>query len=261
MHTDHITPCIVADIERWLPILDWPDYDVSDWGRVRSYLARGRYVGFHRRRATKETTAAPLKISRTTPRIMKLTPAARGHLRIRLTRWINGQPHSKGFFVHTLVLTTFRGPCPAGMECCHDPDPDPTNNRLTNLRWDTHSGNVRDMVRQGRHSGAVLTADIVCAIWPSLVEGIESDREIADRLGLSIGSVASVRTGDCWSHVTGNLPGIAKFPRRQFYEERAKRVCNLRESGESLGAIAKACGILVPEVCRIIRRNQATSGS
>jgi hypothetical protein len=46
--------------------------------------------------------------------------------------------------VHQLVLEAFVGPCPPGMEACHFPDKTRTNNRLSNLRWDTHEGNVRD---------------------------------------------------------------------------------------------------------------------
>lgn len=49
---------------------------------------------------------------------------------------------------HTLVLTAFVGPCPPGMECCHE-DGDPANCSLPNLRWDTHSSNLRDKVRHG----------------------------------------------------------------------------------------------------------------
>ncbi len=51
-------------------------------------------------------------------------------------------------YVHVLVLTAFRGHCPAGMEGCHN-DGDPKNNRLSNLRWDTHSANQKDGFRHG----------------------------------------------------------------------------------------------------------------
>lgn len=49
--------------------------------------------------------------------------------------------------VHRLVLEAHVGPCPPGMEACHYPDPDPANNRLANLRWDTHLENARDKER------------------------------------------------------------------------------------------------------------------
>lgn len=50
--------------------------------------------------------------------------------------------------VHPLVAKAFFGTAPAGMECCHN-DGDPTNNRIENLRWDTHSENNRDKRRHG----------------------------------------------------------------------------------------------------------------
>lgn len=52
------------------------------------------------------------------------------------------------FQVHRLILEAFVGPCPAGMEACHN-DGNPINNRLDNLRWDTHISNMQDMARHG----------------------------------------------------------------------------------------------------------------
>jgi len=51
--------------------------------------------------------------------------------------------------VHRLVLEAFVGPCPDGLECCHEDD-EPTNNCLSNLRWDTKSENQKDSYRHGR---------------------------------------------------------------------------------------------------------------
>lgn len=51
-------------------------------------------------------------------------------------------------FLSNLVLETFIGPRPPGLECCHLDD-DRRNNRLDNLRWDTHSANKLDAVKNG----------------------------------------------------------------------------------------------------------------
>jgi hypothetical protein len=48
--------------------------------------------------------------------------------------------------IHRLVLEAFVGPCPEGMEACHRDD-NPANNRLENLRWDTHVSNCEDRTR------------------------------------------------------------------------------------------------------------------
>lgn len=50
-------------------------------------------------------------------------------------------------FVHRLVLEAFVGPRPSGMEACHFPDHDKSNNSLSNLRWDTHAENEKDNYR------------------------------------------------------------------------------------------------------------------
>ncbi len=58
---------------------------------------------------------------------------------------VDGRNHVRQ--VHRLVLEAFVGPRPDGMEACHYPDSDKENNRLTNLRWDTHDENAKDRYR------------------------------------------------------------------------------------------------------------------
>ena len=50
--------------------------------------------------------------------------------------------------IHRLVLETFVGPCPPGMECRHL-DGNPSNNSLKNLCWGTRLENMQDAARQG----------------------------------------------------------------------------------------------------------------
>jgi hypothetical protein len=83
------------------------------------------------------------------PRIMKSYGDARGYLQVSLD--IDGKVVTRK--VHDLVLSAFIGPRPDGHDACHYPDSNPANNRLTNLRWDTHAENVRDRFR-GRDRAA-----------------------------------------------------------------------------------------------------------
>jgi hypothetical protein len=55
----------------------------------------------------------------------------------------------KQYKVHKLILETFVGPCPPGMECRHL-DGNPLNNRLENLKWGTSQENSDDIKRHGR---------------------------------------------------------------------------------------------------------------
>ena len=54
--------------------------------------------------------------------------------------------------VSRLVLETFIGSCPEGMECCHNNGVS-TDNKLENLRWDTKKNNAKDAIRHGTHPG------------------------------------------------------------------------------------------------------------
>lgn len=54
----------------------------------------------------------------------------------------NGKPRTHT--ISHLVLEAFVSPRPEGYEACHHPDPNPENNRVENLRWDTHQENIND---------------------------------------------------------------------------------------------------------------------
>lgn len=110
--------------------------------------------------------------------------------------------------VHILVLESFVGLCPPGMEACHDPDRTRTNNRLSNLRWDTRARNHADKVLHGtsnrgsRHGIAKLTEIDVLRIASGEFSGWRV-RDIASALGVGCGTIAGVMNGKTWSHITG----------------------------------------------------------
>ncbi len=58
--------------------------------------------------------------------------------------------------VHRLVLQAFAGPCPAGMEACHN-NGIARDNRPENLRWDTHKANCADQALHGTHRNTLKT--------------------------------------------------------------------------------------------------------
>lgn len=118
--------------ESWRPVAGYEGaYEVSDLGRVRS-LNRLTSHGHNRRGVT-----------------LKPFPMQRGYMVVNL--WWANQPRM--WLVHRLVLAAFVGPQPVGMEALHG-DGDPANNRLTNLRWGTHSENQYDQVAHGTHPNA-----------------------------------------------------------------------------------------------------------
>jgi hypothetical protein len=82
-------------------------------------------------------------------RILKPFPHKRGSLFIDLCK----KGAVNRFFVHHLVLLAFVGPRPSGMECCHG-DGNNGNNKLSNLRWDTHASNEADKLKHGTDNRA-----------------------------------------------------------------------------------------------------------
>lgn len=122
--------------EEWRPVPDWEGiYEVSNLGRVRS-MARV-VIGRDGRKMRYRTTLL-------TPSIDKA-----GYPRINLYR----NKSVRRYGVHRLVLSTFVGPCPEGMEALHN-DGDPGNSRLDNLRYGSSSENTLDTVLHGNHNNA-----------------------------------------------------------------------------------------------------------
>lgn len=86
-------------------------------------------------------------------RLLTPTLGSNGYVSVALYR----DGHVKGHLVHRLVLRAFHGEPPTGTEACHN-DGDPTNNRLENLRWDSHQANCMDKALHGTDVTAAKTA-------------------------------------------------------------------------------------------------------
>ncbi len=120
-----------------------------------------------------------------------------GHLRIVLYR--NGERHRK--LVHRLILETFIGPCPVGMETCHN-NGNPSDNRVENLRWDTHSNNNRDAVKHGTHVGNTKLNSWQIRIIKRLLQfGSPTQREIAGVFKVCLSTISNIRAGKTWEGV------------------------------------------------------------
>ena len=155
------------------PIPGFPNYGVSDDGHVWNY----RREKWLKDRTTRQG------------RVEVVLTDANGRLRPCL--------------MHRLVLLTFVGPCPAGREGCHN-NGVPTDNRLTNLRWDSRSGNAMDAVRQGTHQSTKQNGERNpnAKLTDSQVEAIRYMRRmgqpvqlVASAFHISIAHVSRVANG------------------------------------------------------------------
>lgn len=113
-------------VERWRAVEGYEGYyEVSDQGRICN--VRGR-------------------------KQIKLLLMKSGYYKVNLSK----KGKVKTEYVHQLVAKTFLGPRPSPKhEVCHGLG-GPKDNRVSNLRWDTHRESLRDIAR---HEGLVSSVD------------------------------------------------------------------------------------------------------
>ena len=112
-----------------------------------------------------------------------------GHLYVNLRK--DGAPHHAE--IHRLVMLAFVGPCPRGLEVCHN-DSNPKNNRLDNLRYDTHMNNMIDMAYVGNRSRQKLSVDDVLRVRARLKRG-EVGRRLAEEYGVTPSAISAINRG------------------------------------------------------------------
>jgi len=108
--------------EEWGPIADFPDYLVSNRGRVISLKGGKARI----RRPAFDPTTGYNKVTLYAGPVVRTRP------------------------IHRLVAEAFHQPAPASHEVRHI-DGNKLNNRAENLTWGSHSDNMYDHVEHGRH--------------------------------------------------------------------------------------------------------------
>jgi len=111
-------------MEIWKKVKENNLYEVSNYGRVKSW--NNRYG------------------KRPKSKYMKFSCSPSGYLYLCIRA--NGKYLHKR--ISRLALEGFNGPCPTGMQCCHN-DGDKKNNHIENLRWDTPKNNALDRITHG----------------------------------------------------------------------------------------------------------------
>jgi hypothetical protein len=166
------------------PIPSAPGYCVCDGGKVWSSLGMGPYGRI-----------APWHV------IKPRKPQKSGHIQIDLQ--VEGKRVAP--YIHQLVLEAFVGPCPPGLEGCHN-DGNPGNNFVSNLRYDTHENNQADMVKHGRSnrgeraSWSILKESDIPEVFRLSRQGL-NQREIGEIYGVNQATISSVLRRTSWPHV------------------------------------------------------------
>ena len=131
---------------------------------------------------------------------LTLNKGSRGYLFVRLGSKNNPQP------VHRLMLITFIGPRPKGMQCRHL-DGNKENNRLDNLCWGTPKENQADRRKHGTDSRGIthgmskLCEEQVRVIFQAYHDGYYTQREIAKAFGIAQTLVSAISKKSIWAHL------------------------------------------------------------
>jgi len=162
-------------------IRGYPNYGITEQGQVWSYQSHKWLKPWQRNKHSK-------------------------HLVVDL-----GRDHR---YVHQLVLETFVGLRPEGMECRHL-DGDPTNNHLENLKWGTRSENQKDAVKHGTHvycdnngeangQSKLTASDVKRIIWCHFKCGI-SGYKLAKIYGVSNSNITRLLNQKNWKSVWSDI--------------------------------------------------------
>ena len=163
--------------EIWKPVPQFPDYEVSNLGNVRSY-----------KRAGEPKSLIPAK-------------SCNNYLSVCLRA--GNRNHTRN--IHRLVLTAFVGECPEGSECRHL-DGNKQNNRLDNLEWSTHEINCQDQITHGtslrgtRQHLAKLT-DRKVRIARGLHKLDWTIARISRLMGVTACTMRDAIVGNTWKHI------------------------------------------------------------
>jgi hypothetical protein len=129
----------IKEIKKKDKILKFEGYEVSNFGRVRTYKQK---YGKLSKSAIHSGINRPL---RQIPTLITGRPDPAGYMQLCLSD-VNKQRYN--IRIHIVVAQTFLGFPEEGLVVCHFNDIK-TDNRLENLRYDTQKSNIRDAQRNG----------------------------------------------------------------------------------------------------------------
>lgn len=164
-------------------------YEASSLGRVRSI---DRIV-------VKRHRSGKLIQQRYAGRLLKPCKTDElGHMVVHLG--IDGKKMNVS--VHRMVLLAFVGePCD-GQEACHN-NGNASDNRLANLRWDTHEANNGDRINHGTY--ALGEDHVMAKLTEQQVREIKASgmhyEAVSARYGISRSQAYRICTGKAWNHV------------------------------------------------------------
>lgn len=136
-------------------------------------------------------------------RILRLASNKYGHRTVGI--YCDQVPYTRT--VHVLVAEAFLGPCPPGKEVCHGPN-GKLDNRSSQLRYDSHFGNMADCLRDGtallggKNPQVKLTETSVADIRNRVKVGKRGvQKRLADEYSVSVATISMIVNYKIWTHL------------------------------------------------------------
>lgn len=217
------------DGEEWLPVPDYEDYQVSNFGRVKSLKGRWDKI----------------------PRIMKPVLILE-YMYIKLCK----AGKSKIFRIHRLVAQCFI-PNPSGKREVNHHDGHKLNNHVSNLEWVTQSENVQHayatgLTPQGEDNyQAKLTNEQICYVREN-PDGLNA-RQLAEMFRVSKSRISAIQLGKTYKTAGGAVRDKIdkRIPDEVRSQIRAEYKAGVHGCGSS--ALAKKYGVGKTTILRIIK--------
>lgn len=221
--------------EIWKPVPDYPAYEVSNFGRVKSFWF-------------------------SKPRILKPI-LGHGYLYVNLCKADKSKQIRKQISIHRLVATAFI-PNPSGKREVNHIDGNKSNNHVSNLEWATSSENERhavamDLIKQGEeHHRAKLTNEQAYFIREN-PDGLTTC-ELAEMFGVAHGTISDIQLGKRYRNVGGVTRQAYSQPRNKIPDKvrnqiKAEYVFKSKEF--SSYALAKKYGVSHQTILNIIHES------
>ena len=177
-------------MEEWRDIKNFPGYQISNRGNIRSfYKAKGYGGGF--------------SISNDScPKVLSTTKINQGgHLRVYLYK--NGKKH--GMLVHRLVAEAFVDN-PNSYPIVRHMNDNPEDNRANNLKWGTQRDNVRDACSRSRMNYKGLNAYNNKRKTPIRALNIKTNTEMYFDSQNEASRKTGISQGNVWNHLQNGIP-------------------------------------------------------